>query len=139
MTRNQLPEGVGKKIVEALRREAEADITPVDVSDNSLNTNIPLTNIQDLPELHFEAAKEDPVSNENLIVEEDTSVSVPEDVYSEREEEVLPQEPSIMDRPLFTAVTETSASYVNNPPIQKRDDVKTTATAAMAKINIHLL
>ncbi len=137
MTRNQLPEGVGKKIVEALRREAEADITPVDVSDNSLNTNLPLTDIQDLPELNFDAAKEEPVSNENLIVEEDSSVAVPEDVYSGREEEVQPQDPSIMDRPLFTAVTETPVTtFVNNPPVQKREEVKSTIVTPMAKINI---
>jgi len=41
MARNQLPEGVGKKIVEALKKQAEADITPVPAADSSLNLSTP--------------------------------------------------------------------------------------------------
>ena len=40
MTRNQLPDGVGKKIVEALKRQAEADITPISQEENNISANI---------------------------------------------------------------------------------------------------
>ena len=45
MARNQLPEGVGKKIVEALKKQAEADITPVTQPEtNSLDAETPVLN-----------------------------------------------------------------------------------------------
>lgn len=40
MARNQLPEGVGKKIVEALKRQAEADVTPVASMENSIREEV---------------------------------------------------------------------------------------------------
>ena len=71
MTRNQLPEGVGKKIVEALKRQAEADITPVDQGNDNLGNNIPLTDIQDLPDVTFKPLLEETDLNDNIIVEEE--------------------------------------------------------------------
>ena len=72
MTRNQLPEGVGKKIVEALKRQAEADITPLE--DNGIISNsIPLTEIEDLPDIQFEQVEEDFELNDAEIIEEDVS------------------------------------------------------------------
>ena len=41
MTRNQLPEGVGKKIVEALKRQAEADIAPMEEESVSVANELP--------------------------------------------------------------------------------------------------
>ena len=46
MTRNQLPEGVGKKIVEALKKQANADITPVSSIEDSLTENTADKNTQ---------------------------------------------------------------------------------------------
>lgn len=86
MTRNQLPEGVGKKIVEALKRQAEADISPVEENDNSISDSIPLTDIQDLPDLNFEPLKEEPDINDNIIVEEETP-AVTSGVYKNKEEQ----------------------------------------------------
>lgn len=72
MTRNQLPEGVGKKIVEALKRQAEADITPVSESETSIGASVPLTEIQDLPEVSYEPLNEE--TETDMIVEEDNSI-----------------------------------------------------------------
>ena len=74
MTRNQLPEGVGKKIVEALKRQAEADISPMEESSSTVGNSLPLTEIEDLPELQYEQLNEIHESNEDLIIEEDNSI-----------------------------------------------------------------
>ncbi len=71
MARNQLPDGVGKKIVEALKRQAEADITPVSEYDNSVSNTIPLTNINSVEELQFDGENKETEEFDNLIVEED--------------------------------------------------------------------
>ena len=86
MTRNQLPEGVGKKIVEALKRQAEADITPVKSESEVLSNNIPLTDIQDLPDITFKPLTEESDSNDNVIVEEEPINILPQGVYKEKEE-----------------------------------------------------
>ncbi len=68
MTRNQLPEGVGKKIVEALKRQAEADISPLEESNNNVGNSIPLTDIEENEEIKFNSLLEE---NENMIIEEE--------------------------------------------------------------------
>ncbi len=70
MAKNQLPEGVGKKIVEALKRQAEADITPIQSIDSNINEN-------DVTDADFDALQEvsSQKNNENVIVEEENSVS----------------------------------------------------------------
>ena len=83
MTRNQLPEGVGKKIVEALKRQAEADISPIEESSVSMGNSLPLTEIEDLPEL--EPLVDVSGSAEDMIVEEE-SLNVSEGVYKIKEE-----------------------------------------------------
>lgn len=72
MTRNQLPEGVGKKIVEALKRQAEADITSIEETSANTVNSLPLTEIEELPEIKYEVLQEVNESHEveNLIVEE---------------------------------------------------------------------
>lgn len=69
MTRNQLPEGVGKKIVEALKRQAEADIAPINAEENIADNSVPLTDMEDLPELSFEPVLSE--AEESFIIEED--------------------------------------------------------------------
>lgn len=89
MTRNQLPDGVGKKIVEALKRQAEADITPItkkeDNISNDISNNIPLTEIQDLKEVPYEQPINEEASD-NVIVEEET-FNLPSGIYQEKPEE----------------------------------------------------
>lgn len=111
MTRNQLPEGVGKKIVEALKRQAEADITPVDSEENSLNTSIPLTDMQDLPNLNFDAEENNEIT-ENVIVEEEPSPAI-EQVNAEQ-----PDSQDVMNRPVFNALNDfsTTASFEEKKP-----------------------
>ena len=80
MTRNQLPEGVGKKIVEALKRQAEADITPIEDESLSVSNDLPLTEIKDtLPEIQYETV------NDDVIVEEENEFN-PETVKLKSEQ-----------------------------------------------------
>ena len=67
MTRNQLPEGVGKKIVEALKRQAEADITPVEETAVPASNSLPLTEIEDLPEIQYNASIKIGANANNII------------------------------------------------------------------------
>ncbi len=86
MTRNQLPEGVGKKIVEALKRQAEADITPVSETNSSLN-NLSIDDNKVLPEINLSPVNEEiETLNENLIVEEELPEVLPQGVYQEKPE-----------------------------------------------------
>ena len=87
MTRNQLPEGVGKKIVEALKRQAEADISPVEETNNTSINTVPLTEIEDLPEIKFNNLTEDTDKAENVIVEEET----PKMTFAEPEKPKMPE------------------------------------------------
>ncbi len=70
MTNNQLPEGVGKKIVEALKRQAEADIAPMNESEIDAINNVPLTKIEDISEINYEDISEVATINEDVIIEE---------------------------------------------------------------------
>lgn len=100
MTRNQLPEGVGKKIVEALKRQAEADIAPVEESSVSLGGSLPLTEIEDLPELQYEPLNEVQGAGEDLIIEEEPLAS--EGVYKVKEDvapKTFMQQPIAMEQP----------------------------------------
>lgn len=80
MSRNQLPEGVGKKIVEALKRQAEADISPIDSENLNISNTLPLTEIEDLPEIQYES------TNDDLIIEEEAPVN-PETIKIKDEQE----------------------------------------------------
>lgn len=86
MTRNQLPEGVGKKIVEALKRQAEADITLLDENSSNISNSVPLTEINDIPEVQSIPSDEQLNSLENdfIIEEEEPSQLLPEGVYKEK-------------------------------------------------------
>lgn len=87
MTRNQLPEGVGKKIVEALKRQAEADITPVSQGNNTISNSVPLTDIENIPEIKFDTLSDE---NDNLIVEEDSNPAqvLPLNSFDNNEEDI---------------------------------------------------
>lgn len=86
MTRNQLPEGVGKKIVEALKRQAEADIAPMEETNTSIGNTLPLTEIEDLPEIQYEPLKEVQESSDDMIVEEEPASVVNEEIIKPKEE-----------------------------------------------------
>ena len=108
MVKNQLPEGVGKKIVEALKRQAEADITLLD-ENNNLSNSVPLTEIEDLPEIQPVSA-DGPMSvteNDVIVEEEDFSSALPEGIYKEKQETI---EPTIQN----TNKTETEALNIQN-------------------------
>lgn len=75
MTKNQFPEGVGKKIVEALKRQAEADIAP-SVSVKEPINDIAITE-QDISEIDFDSLHETPmVENNNAKIIEDSSDNI---------------------------------------------------------------
>ena len=105
MTRNQLPEGVGKKIVEALKRQAEADITPVADSDVSLGMSVPLNDIQELSDTSFEPLNEEVETD--MIIEEDNSMSIPLGGFNENVTPVIqPQETYFAEKPAFNEINE---------------------------------
>ena len=135
MTRNQLPEGVGKKIVEALKRQTEADVTPVNASETALNTDVPLTNLEDYADLKFETTKDETIDNDNLIIEEDSLMTVPEDTFSTKEEITFP-EANVMDTQVFNAVSENQSTTFVNPAITKQEEPKTVPSVQMATIAI---
>lgn len=137
MTRNQLPEGVGKKIVEALKRQAEADITPVDSNDSALSNNIPLTDIQDLPDVKFEPLTEESDLNENMIIEEEPVNILPQGVYKAKEEPVQMSEPVFTtEKHLYSESKENSTMSFVNPSIQTTEKTQKTIMGATAQINI---
>ena len=104
MTRNQLPEGVGKKIVEALKRQAEADVTPVSEAKTSLGASVPLTDIQELPEVGFEPLTEE--AETEMIIEEDNSMSIPLGGFQIKEEPVVQQQEMFFEKPVYNEITE---------------------------------
>ena len=89
MTRNQLPDGVGKKIVEALKRQAEADITPISQEENNISANVPLTDINNIEEVNFSESIKETVQSvsDNVIVEEEP-INITSGVYQEKKEEL---------------------------------------------------
>ena len=90
MTNNQLPEGVGKKIVEALKRQAEADIAPMNESQVDLMNSVPLTKIEDIPEIKYADMNEVAAINEDLIIEEAPIETLKEPISSVLDEVVQP-------------------------------------------------
>ncbi len=75
MVKNQLPEGVGKKIVEALKRQAETDVTPVKSMDNIMLDD------KDVTDADFDSIQETSLQgiNENTIIEEENNIASNED------------------------------------------------------------
>ncbi|MBQ4079003.1 hypothetical protein IJD15_07480 [bacterium] len=123
MTRNQLPEGVGKKIVEALKRQAEADISPMEESNATVGNSLPLTEIEDLPELQYEQLNEIQESNEDLIIEEDNAI-MNEGLFKPKEEmmaQTFVETPVIKEQPKVEPVQPTYFSNVtlNQEKLQK--------------------
>ena len=106
MTRNQLPEGVGKKIVEALKRQAEADISPIEEEPAVVGNNLPLTDEEDM-KFNFNETTAD--NNDNEIVEEI------EEVEKAEEAEETPHDDDIINQPLFN-IPEHEQEVQNNIP-----------------------
>ncbi len=77
--RNQLPEGVGRKIVEALKRQAEANISPItDIDNTNLNSDS-FSDVKTFEDVSLELSQEKaPV--EDFIVEESPIVDTNENV-----------------------------------------------------------
>lgn len=131
MTKNQLPEGVGKKIVEALKRQAEADITPVSSMDDFPANNIPLTDVQDLPELKFEPLKEDLEINDNLIIEEEPN-TLPEGVYKNKEEFIQTEE-----QPVILKQSDYNSDVKETPVMSfPQENIQKNILTQVSKINI---
>ena len=123
MTRNQLPEGVGKKIVEALKRQAEADIAPLESENDVVDNAVPLTDMDDLPEIGFEPLLTE--AEENFIIEEDAQ-SLPMGVSVQKQEVETPIETSSVNiQPIEQEVVlpqeiiQPAPQAVVTPPVQK--------------------
>ena len=135
MTRNQLPEGVGKKIVEALKRQAEADISPMDENNsNSTGNSLPLTEIEDIPEIELEALNGVQEESEDLIVEEDNSI-MNEVVFRPREEQIV----SKFETPVVKEQVQTEnvqPAYFNNVSLNQEQLQKAIMQATNSKLTI---
>ncbi len=122
MTRNQLPEGVGKKIVEALKRQAEADITPIEDESLSVSNDLPLTEIKDtLPEIQYETV------NDDVIVEEENEFN-PETVKLKSEQ----NDTDLLDQPLLKTKDEFLSETA---PVQEQPQYFTDIPINNEKIN----
>lgn len=133
MTRNQLPEGVGKKIVEALKRQAEADITPLEENNNNIISNsLPLTNIEDVEEVDYSQNNEimQEVDNDEIIEEE--TPSMPINTPNNTKDEIqINQTPVIQEKQIHTE----TPSFNFKEPIQRKEPVR-KINIASTSINI---
>ena len=112
MTRNQLPEGVGKKIVEALKRQAEADITPLEENNSVISNTLPLTNIEDVEELDY--------SSNDEIIEEEISSSPINTIEPQKEEMALEKTPAVQEKNIISEVP----SFTFKEPPQRKESVR---------------
>lgn len=133
MTRNQLPEGVGKKIVEALKRQAEADITPLEENNNNIISNsLPLTNIEDVEEVDYSQNNEimQEVDNDEIIEEETPSmpINTPNNTKNEIQ---INQTPVMQEKQIHTE----TPSFNFKEPIQRKEPVR-KINIASTSINI---
>lgn len=136
MTRNQLPEGVGKKIVEALKRQTEADITPVSSQEELIGNSVPLTDIQDLPEMKFEPVKEEADFSDNLIVEEELNSNRAE-IYQIQETQNAPEKNAIaVERPVFAPEVNEKPAVSFTVPVQSKETMPKAILGSSAPINI---
>lgn len=136
MTRNQLPEGVGKKIVEALKRQAEADITPVSETSSSLN-NLSIDNNKVLPEINLSPVNEEiETLNENLIVEEELPEVLPQGVYQEKPEPPVEElKAAVTEQPMINLA---NAQAQINEKLQQAIQSQAITTVAIPQ-NVALL
>ena len=131
MTRNQLPEGVGKKIVEALKRQAEADITPIADADASLGMTVPLNDIQELSETSYEPLNEE-VETE-MIIEEDNSMSIPLGGFNENNTQNIPQQET------YTAFNEMAPVTPAIAPVAQQSMVNVASGKVNMPSNVAML
>lgn len=130
MTKNQLPEGVGKKIVEALKRQAEADITPIDESNNVISNSVPLSNIESVPEIQYNEVNEEiaPIEqDDNFIVEEETPEFQTEmQTAQEVQRFVFEEQPAVQEtiKPIQQQVLK--ETYVEKPFVQQQPQIQQT-------------
>ncbi len=132
MTRNQLPDGVGKKIVEALKRQAEADITPIE-EDNSIGNTIPL-NENSIENLSISPINAEVDTVDNIIIEEEPNIILTQEINKPSQTTSTQQEASFDDliqestppviKETVRTVIEKPAPVVNERP---KMNVKTEA------------
>ena len=133
MTRNQLPEGVGKKIVEALKRQAEADITVMGNDTNTISNSIPLTDIEDLPEgQSIKPSIEIPqvLENDVIIEEEEVPQAPMAGVYKTKEEQSvdIPVQQKQLSNPIVEEESKTSFSFAKNIQQENIKEIEDTMT-----------
>ncbi len=139
MARNQLPEGVGKKIVEALKRQAEADISPLEENDTAVNNTVPLSNIDKVEEIQFNSLLNE-TDNDNLIIEEEApslTINTPikeEPKVVEPEIKPEPEKPTIKaQNTQFTELNTINVQQVKPKPVSSEIQVRIPANVAVLK------
>ncbi len=129
MTRNQLPEGVGKKIVEALKRQAEADISPIEEMPAAVGNNLPLSEEKDTNEMNYETAVE---NNDDIIIEEteETANVQDEDIINQPLFEIPEQEQETQAGISAPQINKSEPVYYTKTPLTKERLEKTVMEAA---------
>ena len=129
MTRNQLPEGVGKKIVEALKRQAEADISPIEEMPAAVGNNLPLSEEKDTDKINYETAV---VNNDDVIIEEtEESANVQdEDIINQPLFEIPEQEQETQADIPAPQISESEPVYYTKTPLTNERLEKTVMEAA---------
>ncbi len=119
MTRNQLPEGVGKKIVEALKRQAEADISPIEEMPAAVGNNLPLSEEKDTDEIKYDTTVE---NNDDIIIEEteETANVQDEDIINQPLFEIPEQEQETRAVPVSQINEREPLYYTKTPLTQER-------------------
>ncbi len=98
MAKNQLPEGVGKKIVEALKRQSEIEINPIAEEEVEEMLTTPESNLETFENVISEEVNQNLFASEmspqdDFIVEEPTIEETPQFSFSYDPQESLHSEP----------------------------------------------
>ncbi len=106
MTRNQLPEGVGKKIVEALKRQSEIEINPIAEDETEEMLTAPESNLEMFENVISEEVTQNVFASEmspqdDFIVEEPIKeIETPQFSFNYEPQEPISMEPQIEYQPI---------------------------------------
>ncbi|MDD3237296.1 MAG: hypothetical protein PHV37_04285 [Candidatus Gastranaerophilales bacterium] len=150
MAKNQLPEGVGKKIVEALKRQSEIEINPIEeeIVEPPVIKEQTATAVQEIEEPVNDNLEifEDVISNEvtnniaasnidsqeNFIIEDNEPVVIPNNDSSHFNFNVQPV-PQIQEEPVESPISYQAPKEVNMNNAEKTTQVDVPANVAVLK------
>lgn len=130
MSKNQLPEGVGKKIVEALKRQSEIEINPIveeEVEEVKETVTTPVSNLSYFENVISDEVNENIFASEigaqdNFIVEEPAPEAKTPQFNFNYESSNIHSEPITMDTPIDYQIPE-EVNMQNNSEKSKSFDI----------------